>query len=69
MTKSAIAQPKSSTPTFSVRVKTALLAKGLTVTDLAAALGYRRNTVSLAIHGRRGGTAIRQRIKTHLNLR
>lgn len=53
---------------FALRVKTALLRKGLSVTDLATELGLARNTVSLAIN--RGLYApTRQRIASYLSLK
>ena len=53
---------------FTLRVKTALLQRGLSVSDLARDLGLSRNTVSLAIN--RGlYEPTRDRIKNHLSIR
>ncbi len=53
---------------FTLRVKTELLERGLSVSDLARNLGLSRNTVSLAIN--RGlYEPTRDRIKTHLSLK
>jgi len=41
---------RSAPDTFGVRVKVALAHRRQTVTNLAAAIGYKRNTVSIAIH-------------------
>lgn len=43
-------QTKQTQAPFSVAVKGLLLVRGWTVKDLAKALGYSRNNVSLAIH-------------------
>lgn len=47
---------------FFLRVKTQLLHRGMTITELAEKIGYKRNTVSLVIHERRKMPKVREAI-------
>ena len=47
---------------FTLKIKTALLKRGVTVTQLSQQLGYRRDQVSMTIHGIREYPEIREAI-------
>ena len=55
---------------FGQSVKIRLINRHLSVTGLAERLGYKRNTVSLAIHSNRPGfDKVRQAIRAELDLK
>ena len=53
---------------FALRAKTALLERGITVTRLAADLGFARNTVSIAINHASMLPTVKRAIANHLGL-
>jgi lambda repressor-like predicted transcriptional regulator len=53
---------------FALAVKTALLTRGQTVTDLAQKLGFARNTVSIAINHASMLPTVKRAIANHLGL-
>lgn len=53
---------------FAVRVKTRLVEREETVTGFAQRIGFARNSVSLAIHGRRHLPAVEGAIRMALDL-
>jgi hypothetical protein len=53
---------------FAFQVKTALLRRKLTVTQLAKVLGYARNTVSIAVNHPSMMPGVKVSIRKHLRL-
>jgi transcriptional regulator with XRE-family HTH domain len=59
---------KGKAKNFTRRAKARLAYRGITLTQLAATLGVRRETVSRAIHGHRGSDTLRKQIKEVLDV-
>lgn len=59
---------KKTIPAWGIKVKTALLERGMSITDLAKALGYSRCFVSSVINGTDESDILKERIETFLDV-